>query len=173
MENKKYALFLLVANRYGVLMRISGLFAKRGYNIDNLSVGRTQDTDISRMTVVVECEESLLEQIVQQLRKLIDVIAVESASTESVMRELMLIKISHTSENSGHLMQVINIFRGRVVDMSTQSLIVEITGQEDKLNAFIKCVEGFGIIELSRTGITALIRGGSSLLESSKTYYDN
>ncbi|MDR0751058.1 MAG: acetolactate synthase small subunit [Christensenellaceae bacterium] len=169
MNSKKYPIFLLVHNRYGVLTRVAGLFANRGYNIDNLSVGCTDDESISRMTIVVDCNESLLEQILQQLRKLIDVIAAELADPlNSVTRELMLVKIMHSPDNGGQLLEAINIFRGRVVDMAPESMIVEITGQEDKLNAFIKYVEKFGIIELSRTGITVLDRGQISLISKSE-----
>jgi acetolactate synthase-1/3 small subunit len=165
--DKKYTLFLLVANKHGVLTRISGLFAKRAYNIDNLSVGKTHDAGVSRMTVVVECDEILIEQITQKLRKIVDVIAVETAPSVSVMRELILVKIKYESEKSRMLTEAINVFRGRVVDITAQSVIVELTGQSEKLDAFIKYVEAFGIIELSRTGLTALERGASSLAERS------
>ncbi|MDR0696222.1 MAG: acetolactate synthase small subunit [Christensenellaceae bacterium] len=168
MNSKKHPIFLLVHNHYGVLTRVAGLFANRGYNIENLSVGCTEKPSISRMTIVVDCSESLLDQLLQQLRKLIDVIAAERADPfNSVSRELMLVKITHSPESGGQLLEAINIFRGRVVDMAPESLIVEITGEEDKLNAFIRYVEKFGIIELSRTGLTILDRGQVSLITKS------
>ncbi|MDR3216236.1 MAG: acetolactate synthase small subunit [Clostridiaceae bacterium] len=170
MGTKKFTLIMLVENKHGVLNRISGLFAKRAYNIDNLSVGATHNPKVSRMTIVVECEEPLLEQIIEQLKKLVDVIAVEvTTSALAVMRELMLIKISHNDGNFTKLTGVINdIFRGRVVDITQDSVIAEITGPEDKLNAFIKFAEPMGIIELARTGVTALNRGSRALVDAGK-----
>jgi acetolactate synthase-1/3 small subunit len=159
---KKFTIILLVADRYGVLTRISGLFAKRAYNIDNLSVGRTNEKGLSRMTVVVECADELFDQIKEQLRKLVDVVAVEAVMEKpAVMRELMLVKIKHkgAGADSAQIMEAINVFRGKVVDMTPESLIVEITGQEDKLNAFLQYMECFGISEVSRTGVTAMLRG--------------
>ncbi|MDR3293104.1 MAG: acetolactate synthase small subunit [Clostridiales bacterium] len=171
MNQNKHTIFLLVANKHGVLTRISGLFAKRAYNIDNLSVGRTDDPEISRMTVVVECGEALVEQIVQQLRKLVDVIAAEAADPQNtVERELLLVKIKNCADTGGQLTEAVNIFRGRVVDMTPDSLIVEITGEEDKLNAFINYVQKFGVVELSRTGVTALERGKTALAERSESW---
>ncbi|MDR2267428.1 MAG: acetolactate synthase small subunit [Christensenellaceae bacterium] len=164
MEFGKHAIFALVTNKHGVLMRISGLFSKRGYNIDNLSVGRTENPEISRMTIVVDCEIELLEQIVQQLKKLVDVVAVSVANSHKcVARELMLVKIHHDTDDRA-LLEAINVFRGRVVDMATESVVIEITGEYDKLDAFINYVSKFGIIEMSRTGLTALDRGSASLL---------
>lgn len=164
MECKKFTISLLVANKHGVLTRIAGLFAKRAYNIDNLSVGKTEDPTISRMTIVTECDENLKEQIVKQLEKLIDVkhVKIMEHST-SVMRELMLIKIKMDNGMNTEVMEVINVFRAKVLDMSPESIIVEITGQTDKLNAFIQYMNKYQIMELSRTGLTALERGASTL----------
>ncbi|MDR2046940.1 MAG: acetolactate synthase small subunit [Clostridiales bacterium] len=161
---KKYTVILLVADRHGVLTRISGLFAKRAYNIDSLSVGRTHMNGVSRMTIVVECGDDLLEQIEEQLKKLVDVLYVEPViDRPAVTRELMLVKVGHggTYSDSARIIEVINVFRGKVVDMAPDSLIVEITGQEEKLNAFLQYTERFGILEVSRTGVTAMLRGGS------------
>jgi acetolactate synthase-1/3 small subunit len=167
MENKKFTIALLVANKHGVLTRIAGLFAKRAYNIDNLSVGKTDDPTISRMTIVTECDDNLKEQIVKQLEKLIDVMHVQIMDdTATVMRELMLIKIKMNGLSS-EVMQAINVFRAKVLDMSPDSIIVEITGQTEKLNAFISYMKKYGIMELSRTGLTALERGSATLYERS------
>ncbi|MDR2634960.1 MAG: acetolactate synthase small subunit [Clostridiales bacterium] len=169
MKNNKFTIFMLVENKHGVLNRISGLFAKRAYNIDNLSVGATDNPEISRMTVVVECEEQLLEQIIEQLKKLVDVIAVENTAPScAVMRELMLIKVRHNSGNFTQLTGVIHdIFRGKIVDINADSVIAEITGPEEKLDAFIGFAKPFGIIELARTGVTALNRGSRALYDGS------
>jgi len=168
MELKKFTISMLVANKHGVLTRIAGLFAKRAYNIDNLSVGKTDDPTISRMTIVTECDDNLKEQIVKQLEKLIDVMHVQIIeSTSSVMRELMLIKIKMDNGMNSDVMQAINVFRAKVLDMSNGSIIVEITGQTDKLNAFIQYMKKYGIMELSRTGLTALERGSVTLSERS------
>ena len=160
MENKKFTIALLVANKHGVLTRIAGLFAKRAYNIDNLSVGKTEDPTISRMTIVTECDEGIKEQIVRQLEKLIDVKYVHILEPHTaVMRELMLVKIKLNGGTSSNIMEAINVFRAKVLDLSPESIIVEITGQTDKLNAFLQYMKQYDTIELSRTGLTALERG--------------
>ncbi|MDR1906471.1 MAG: acetolactate synthase small subunit [Clostridiales bacterium] len=163
---KKYTIILLVANKHGVLTRISGLFAKRAYNIDNLSVGKTNVEGTSRMTVIVECDDELIDQIREQLKKLVDIIEVETVMEKpAVMRELMLVKVKHNGDgaDSAHVIEAINVFRGKVVDMAPESVIVEITGQEDKLNAFLQYMKGFGILEVSRTGVTAMLRGAKGV----------
>lgn len=157
---KKFTLLLLVADKHGVLARVSGLFSRRAYNIDSLSVGRSERPGISRMTVVVECDDEMIEQITEQIKKLVDVVAVEAAYEKyALKRELMLIKIKHGGGAKLGLNEAISVFRGKIVDMTPESVIVEITGEEDKLNAFLQYVEAFGIIETARTGVTALRRG--------------
>lgn len=168
MECKKFTIAMLVANKHGVLTRIAGLFAKRAYNIDNLSVGKTDDPTVSRMTIVTECDENLIEQIIKQLEKLIDVKYVQIMDNMTyVMRELMLIKIKIGNGMSTEIMEAINVFRAKVIDMAPGSIIVEITGQTDKLNAFIQYMKRYGIMELSRTGLTALERGPRTLSDRS------
>lgn len=160
MENKKFTIALLVANKHGVLTRIAGLFAKRAYNIDNLSVGKTDDPTISRMTIVTECDENMKEQIVRQLEKLIDVKFVHILEPHtSVMRELMLLKVKLNGGTHADIMEAINVFRAKVLDLSPDSIIVEITGQTEKINAFLQYMKQYDIIEMSRTGLTALERG--------------
>lgn len=164
MESKKFTLSMLVANKHGVLTRIAGLFAKRAYNIDNLSVGKTDNPTISRMTIVTECDDNLIEQIIRQLEKLIDVKSIKLMDkSQSVMRELMLIKVKMQEKINTEILEVINVFRAKVIDMTPESIIVEITGQDEKLNAFIQYMDKYGIMELSRTGLTALDRGSVTL----------
>ncbi len=164
MQKEKFTIAMLVANKQGVLTRIAGLFAKRAYNIENLSVGKTEDPTISRMTIVTECDENIKMQIVKQLDKLVDVKYVGIMEKEdSVMRELMLIKIKMIDKMNTEVLEAINVFRAKVIDMTPQSIIVEVTGQNDKLNAFLSYMERYGILEISRTGLTALDRGAITL----------
>ncbi|ENN96848.1 acetolactate synthase 3 regulatory subunit [Methanocaldococcus villosus KIN24-T80] len=157
----KHVISALVLNKPGVLQRISGLFSRRGFNISSITVGTTENPNISRMTIVVNGDDKVLEQVVKQLNKLIDVIKVsELQEKKSVQRELCLIKIYAPTESAkSQVIQYTNIFRGNIVDISHESLIVEITGNEDKINAFIDLVKPLGIKEIARTGITALTRG--------------
>ncbi|MDD2481010.1 MAG: acetolactate synthase small subunit [Lutispora sp.] len=155
-------LSILVENRSGVLSKISGLFARRGYNIDSLTVGETEDPHISRMTIVVKDDESIVEQINKQLNKLIDVIKIiELSEQRSVFRELALIKISLNQSNRSVITETVNIFRGNIIDVDNKSIIVEVTGSNDKITAFIELVKPYGIKEMVRTGLTALERGNS------------
>ena len=155
----KFTISLLVANKHGVLTRVSGLFAKKGYNIDNLSVGKTENPLYSRMTIVTECENELIEQIVNQLEKLVDVKAVMLFDgVKNVSRELMLVKVKSSGQNDG-VIQAVNVFRAKIIDLTPESLIIEITGETDKLDAFLEYLKTFEILEISRTGLTALQRG--------------
>ncbi|MFA6866012.1 MAG: acetolactate synthase small subunit [Clostridia bacterium] len=157
---RNYIVSILVRNHSGVLRRVAGLFSRRGYNIESLSVGETQDVGVSRITVVVQGDEYIIEQIVKQVSKLIEVMKVERLhSSEAVYRELSLLRISTTNENRSEIIEIINIFRGRVVDIAEKSMIVEITGDSGKVNAFIKAMDSFTILELVRTGLTAMKRG--------------
>ena len=154
-----HTISVLVENHFGVLARISGLFSARGYNIESLCVGTTEDATISRMTVVVQGDETVLEQIVNQLHKMVEVIEVLDLTKEShVERELVLIKASADAKRRTELLEVANIFRAKVVDMSPQAVIVEVTGSQDKIRAFVDMVRPFGIQELARTGRIALVR---------------
>ncbi|MBM4041094.1 MAG: acetolactate synthase small subunit [Planctomycetes bacterium] len=156
----KHIISALVQNEPGVLAHISTLFAGRGFNIDSLAVGETEDTAVSRMTVVVEGDEQVLEQVVKQLRKVISVLKVQDFSgRDYVERDLMLIKINAPSGRRGEIIELVTLFRGRVVDVSASELMVELSGPEKKLEAFIALVRPFGIKELCRTGRVALARG--------------
>ena len=155
---------ILVENSAGVLSRIAGLFSRRGYNIDSLTVGVTQDPRYSRMTVAVTGDDEVLEQIQKQLNKLIDVVEIiELPDDLSVCRELILVKVMSTSEKRQEIISIADVFRAKIVDVSADSIIVELTGNQNKLNAFVQLLNGFKITELARTGITGLARGAANL----------
>jgi len=161
---KKHVLSVLVENHSGVLSRVSGLFSRRGYNIDSLSVGETEDPKISRMTIVTAADEYTLEQIKKQLNKLIDVIKViELKEDHSVYRELALIKIAATKENRAEIIEIANIFRAHIVDVATQSVVIEATGDQGKIAALSNMLAPYGVKEVVRTGLTALERGEKEL----------
>lgn len=160
----KTTLSILVENHPGVLSRVSGLFSRRGFNIDSLTVGVTERPDISRMTIVVGGDEKVVEQVKKQLNKLIDVIKVSRIySTESVERELILIKIDAEPEKRSEIIQVADIFRANIIDVSHKSMIIELTGDKEKINAFEEVLRPFGIKELVRTGLVALNRGSKTI----------
>ncbi|MGM0441346.1 MAG: acetolactate synthase small subunit [Elusimicrobiota bacterium] len=157
----KHTISVLVENEFGVLAKISGLFSARGFNIDSLAVGETENSDVSRMTIVVKGDESVLEQVTKQLNKLPDVIKVKDyLGKDIVERDLILIRVKAEKENRPEIMEIVSIFRAKIVDVADESVTVEVTGTEDKIKAFIKLMEPYKIIELVRTGIIALERGG-------------
>ena len=156
----KYILSVLVENHPGVLSKISGLFTRRGYNIDSLTVSITEDPSISRMTIVLQGDAQITEQIVKQLNKLIDVIKVLELNHEkSVSRELALIKVTADQSARSLVTETVNIFRCNIVDMDAKSMIIEITGDEEKVSAFIELMKPYGIKEVVRTGLAVLQRG--------------
>lgn len=161
----RHAVFsILVENSAGVLSRVAGLFSRRGYNIDSLTVGETTDPTVSRMTVTVTGDDDVLEQIEKQLSKFIDVKeVVELPAEASVCRELVLVKVECDTTRRQEIIAISDIFRANIVDVSTKSVIIELTGAQSKLNAFIELLNGFKITELARTGITGLARGTASL----------
>jgi acetolactate synthase-1/3 small subunit len=151
----------LVSNRPGVLARVAGLFSSRGYNIDSLAVGETENPDISRMTIAVHGDEAVLEQIRKQLSKLIDVIKVQDfLGREFVQRDLMLIKVSAAGAKRGEIFDLTKVFEGKVVDISASHVMLEVTGPEMKIDAFIELMKPYGIREVARTGRIAVLRGG-------------
>lgn len=155
---------MLVENHSGVLSRISGLFSRRGYNIDSLSVSVTEDPSVSRMTIVTETDENTLEQIKKQLNKLIDVIKVLELKEEtSVFRELALIKVSTEKNTRAEIIEIANIFRAHIVDVSANCLVIESIGDQGKITALTNMLEPYGIKEMIRTGLTALQRGEKEL----------
>jgi len=160
MPAKRHTLSVLVENKPGVLQRISGLFARRGFNIDSLAVGPTEDPTLSRMTIVVNVEETPLEQITKQLHKLINVIKIQDlGSGERVDRELVLFKVSSPPEKRAEMIELANIFRARIVDVGRNSVTIEATGTKEKLQAMEDLLRAYGIRELARTGTVALSRG--------------
>ncbi|MGP8319788.1 MAG: acetolactate synthase small subunit [Methanosarcinaceae archaeon] len=160
----KHTLAVLVENKSGVLARVAGLFSRRGYNIDSLAVGVTEDITVSRMTIVVRGDDHVLEQVTKQLNKLIDVIRVtDIGSDESVERELALIKVSADANNRSEIIQIVDIFRARIIDVAAKSMIIEITGDENKIVGIEKLLRPFGIKEMVRTGKVAMTRGNKNV----------
>ncbi len=156
----QHTITVLVDNKPGVLSRVSGLFSRRGYNIESLAVSITQDPELSRMTLVVNGDEQEVEQITKQLHKLIDVSKVQDyMDIPMAARELALIKVNAEVQNRTALLQLVDVFRGRVIDMSEKTFVIELTGGNDKIDAFEKLLEPYGIRELVRTGRIAMARG--------------
>lgn len=161
---EKVVFSILVDNTSGVLSRIAGLFSRRGYNIDSLTVGETADPRYSRMTVVARGDEQILDQIVKQLAKLIDVVDIKVLEEESsVNRELVLVKVRADAADRQSIIAIANVFRGNIIDVGKDSLIIELTGQQSKLDAFVELLRGYEILELARTGITGLSRGAEDI----------
>jgi acetolactate synthase-1/3 small subunit len=164
----KHTVAVLVENKPGVLTRVAGLFSRRGFNIESLAVGVTENADTSRMTIVVSGDDNVLEQVMKQLNKLIDVIRVTDIPQEdSVNRELALIKVGVDSDTRAEVMQIVDIFRAKIVDVGVKSLIVEVTGDESKISAIEQLLRQFGIKEMVRTGKVAMNRG-AKVVQSEK-----
>ena len=156
---KKHTISALVENHFGVLAHVAGLFSSRGFNIDSLSVGETEDPSVSRMTIVVKADDRILEQVTKQLNRLADVIKVIDLTVQNfVDRELLLIKVNTTKAARSEIMEIVHVFRGRIVDISPATMTVEATGTEGKINAIIGMLRPFGIKEIARTGKVALLR---------------
>lgn len=161
-----HVLSLLVENRPGLLTRVAGLFARRGFNIESLAVGVTEVPGISRITVVVDVDDLPLEQVTKQLNKLINVIKiVELDPANSVQREHMLIKVRSDNATRSNVLEVVNLFRASVVDYSPEALVVEVTGDKGKVDAMLRALEPFGIKEISQSGLVAIGRGSKSISE--------
>lgn len=160
-EEKNYIISTIVENKPGVLYRASNMFRRRGFNIDSISVGPIERKDLARMTITINGDDATVEQLVKQLSKLVDAIKVSVLSLKNiVVRELALVKLHVTDAKArSDIINYANIFRGRVVDVTPGSMIVEITGTPDKIDAFLNLAATFGIKEMARTGITALTRG--------------
>ena len=155
----RHTISVLVENKFGVLTRVAGLFSGRGYNIDTLNVAPTHEANTSRMTIVTRGDDATLDQIVKQLQKLVDVLEVQNFKTEDfVDRELVLVKVGVDSKTRAEVMQVTDIFRAKIVDVQPESLTVEITGNESKVEKFLALMRTFGILEITRTGRVALAR---------------
>jgi acetolactate synthase-1/3 small subunit len=156
----KHTLSVTVENRPGVLTRVATLFRRRGYNIESLTVGRTESPDVSRMTIVVEGDDRVIEQVSKQLHKLVDVIKIiDITQDKAVERELALIKVRADNTVRAEIVQIVDIFRARIVDIGKNSLIIEVTGDENKIDAIEESLRPFGIMEMVRTGKVAMVRG--------------
>ncbi|MBC8233673.1 acetolactate synthase small subunit [bacterium] len=159
-NENRHVISVLVENRLGVLARIASLFSGRGFNIDSLTVAETEEPDVSRMTIVSTGDEKIIEQITKQLNKLIDVIKVSDLTGDRyIERELVLIKVNAENQARGEIIQIVNIFRAHIVDVSPASLMIETTGDEEKLRAIIDMLSPYGIQEIVRTGKIAMLRG--------------
>lgn len=156
----KHTIAVIVENKSGVLTRIAGLFSRRSFNIESLSVGATDNPDYSRMTLSVQGDEVVLEQVIKQLSKLINVIRVSELSPEeSIERELAIIKVGADKESRSEIMQIVSVFRAKIIDVSSRSMIIEVTGDEKKVDALVLLLRQFGIKELARTGKVSMTRG--------------
>ena len=164
MTSGRHTISVLVENKFGVLARIAGLFSARGYNIDSLSVGVTDDPDVSRMTIVVKGDQRVLDQVVKQLNKLIDIITVtDYQETPHLERNLVLVKVAADKNTRSEMIQICDIFRAKIVDVAVDSIIIEMTGDEEKIEALLRMVRPFGIKETCRTGIVAMARGAKGI----------
>jgi acetolactate synthase I/III small subunit len=165
-SSSRHTLSVLVENKPAVLVRVAGLFARRGFNIESLAVGPTEHQEISRMTIVVNCAEHPLEQVTKQLNKLINVLKiVELEPSVAVQRELLLVKIRADAETRSRVLETVALFRAKVVDVAQDAVTVEATGNRDKLDALIRVLEPFGIKELVQSGMVALGRGSKSITD--------
>jgi acetolactate synthase-1/3 small subunit len=162
----RHTLSVLVENKPGVLARIAGLFSRRGFNIDSLAVGPTEHPEISRMTIVVNVEESPLEQVTKQLNKLVEVIKiVELDGAASVTRELLLVKVKADADSRRQVLETVQLFRAKVVDVATDAVTIEVTGDAGKLEAFMRMMEPLGVRELVQSGMVAIGRGSRSITD--------
>ncbi|HVT65264.1 MAG TPA: acetolactate synthase small subunit [Mycobacteriales bacterium] len=162
----RHTLSVLVENKPGVLARVSALFSRRGFNIDSLAVGPTEHSDVSRMTIVVNVDELPLEQVTKQLNKLINVLkVVELEADTAIQRELLLVKVKADQSTRTQVLEVVQVFRAKVVDVATDAVTIEVTGTADKLDAFIRVLEPYGIRELVQSGVVAVGRGARSITD--------
>jgi acetolactate synthase-1/3 small subunit len=162
----KHTLSVLVENKPGVLARIASLFARRGFNIDSLAVGPTEYADVSRMTIVVNVEDNPLEQVTKQLNKLINVLKiVELEPAASVSRELLLVKVKADLQTRSHVLEIVQLFRAKVIDVAADAVTIEATGGADKIEALLRVLEPFGVKELVQSGMVAMGRGSRSITD--------
>ncbi len=163
-----HTLSVLVENKPGVLARVASLFSRRGFNIESLAVGPTEHGEISRMTIVVNLEDQRLEQVTKQLNKLVEVLKiVEIEGAGAIERELALVKVKADAQSRGQVLETVQLFRAKVVDVSVDAVTVEVTGNRDKLEAMLRVLEPFGIRELVQSGMVAINRGGRSITDRS------
>ena len=163
MENNKFIIAVYVENKAGVLTRVTGMFTRRGFNIDTLTVGETERPEYSRITICMSGDAYVKEQMINQLKKLVVVKRVEVMECEPIKRELMLIKVRNDNQHRSEIMTAVDVFRASVIDYSTEGMCIEVTGNPSKIDAFVKLMQPFGILEMCRTGIVALERGTATL----------
>ncbi|MFC1908417.1 acetolactate synthase small subunit [Chloroflexota bacterium] len=169
MATTKHTLVALVQDKPGVLNRMASLFRRRGFNIDSIAVGHSEVRHLSRMTIVVNGSTAMVEQVRKQVDKVIDVVkVVDITSDKATIRELALIKVKATSATRGEIIEIVDIFRASIVDVAADSVTVEITGDEDKIESLLKLLSSFGIKEIARTGCIAMVRGNTDLLAVSE-----
>ena len=160
----KFVIAVYVDNKAGVLTRVTAMFTRRGFNIDALTVGETENPECSRITIAMKGDIYLKEQLINQLKKMLVVKKVAVLEEEPIKRELMLIKVFNKSENRSDIMTAVDVFRASVIDYSPEAMCIEVTGSPSKIDAFVKLMQPFGILEMCRTGIVALDRGATTLL---------
>ncbi len=161
---EQFVISILVANRSGVLTRVSSMFTRRGFNIDTLTVGETESPEFSRITITLRGNRAICDQIVKQLEKMYDVSKVQVMKRDNtVTRELLLIKVKHTPQQRQDILSVTDVFRAKIIDFTQEALVIEIQGASSKINAFIELLAPYGILEMCRTGLVALERGGNCL----------
>ena len=160
MNERYHVISTLVENKPGVLQKVAGLFTRRDFNIDSITVGESEVEGLARMVITVKGDDKILEQVTKQLNKLVDVIKIKDITKNAVKRELCLVKVNIPNEKArAEIIQYTNIFRAKIVDVTEETLIIEITGDMEKINAFISLLKGYGIKRISRTGLTAMARG--------------
>ena len=164
MDSTRFVIAVYVENKFGVLTRVTSMFTRRGFNIDALTVGETESPEYSRITITMSGDGYAKEQMINQLRKLYNVKKVDVLEEDSIKRELMLLKVSYDSSNRADIIAAAEVYRGKVIDYTTNEMCIEVTGDPSKIDAFIKLMIPFGIIEMCRTGIVALDRGNVNLL---------
>ena len=163
MKDNKFVIAVYVENKAGVLTRVTGMFTRRGFNIDTLTGSETERDEYSRITICMSGDSYVKEQMINQLRKLVVVKKVEVLEEDATKRELMLIKVQNISENRSDIMTAVDVFRASVIDYSPEGMCIEVTGNPSKIDAFVKLMQPFGILEMCRTGIVALERGTATL----------
>ena len=165
MENNKFVIAVYVDNKAGVLTRVTAMFTRRNFNIDTLTVGETERSEYSRITITMSGDDYVKQQLINQLKKLYVVKKVEVLEDEPIKRELMLIKVENKSEHRNDIMTAVDVFRASVIDYSMEGMCIEVTGNPSKIDAFVKLMEPFGILEMCRTGVVALDRGANTLMD--------
>ncbi|MBQ4071357.1 MAG: acetolactate synthase small subunit [Clostridia bacterium] len=165
-KTEKFVIAMYVDNKFGVLTRVTGMFTRRGFNIDALAVGETESSDYSRITITLSGDKYVREQLINQLNKLHNVKKVEVLDDDCIKRQLMLLKVSYTSATRAEILAAVEVYRAKVIDYTTGEMCIEVTGDPSKIDAFIKLMLPFGILEMCRTGVVALERGNKTLFNN-------